>query len=214
MDRAKGTANELPLPEAALAIIRARPRFAATRMSSPDVAAPISAATRRRRRHSWPNSPRCRNGACMTCEGPPGACWRGVQLLVQHWLAALGREDHQPQPLRLCEPEKRERFRGKAKLLTRCFVVSPSRSSPTQSLDCSAASQGTAQGEEGALAKAESKPLMATENLSRQAVHQRNDCGIHSITQAHTVLGAFHFSLVGTRPKPQSRTKTQLGRIP
>ena len=46
------------------------------------------------------------------------------QLLVMHWLAALGREDHQPQPLKPCEPEKKERFRGSDKLLTRCFIVS------------------------------------------------------------------------------------------
>jgi hypothetical protein len=48
-----------------------------------------------------------------------------LQLLVMHWLADFGREDHEPRPLRECEPETKERFRESDKLLTRCFVVSP-----------------------------------------------------------------------------------------
>jgi len=40
-------------------------------------------------------------------------------------LADFGRKDHEPQPLRECEPEIKERFRESDKLLTRCLIVSP-----------------------------------------------------------------------------------------
>ena len=48
-----------------------------------------------------------------------------LRLLVMHWLAEFGRQDHKPQPLRPCEPETKERFRESDKLLTRCFIVTP-----------------------------------------------------------------------------------------
>ena len=51
----------------------------------------------------------------------PSRIWR----LAMPGLPDLGREDHEPQPLRLCEPEVKERFRGSDKLLTRTFLVSP-----------------------------------------------------------------------------------------